>query len=68
MKIDLNKLKIHERFIYEKFKIGLTGTQIYELMRAQLPNDHVSKAAISQTLQRLGLRPAYKKRGQPKKT
>jgi hypothetical protein len=65
--IDVTKLSIRERFVYEKNQLGYTGADICRLMKAQLPNDYISEAGISQALQRMGVRPTYKHRGRPKK-
>jgi hypothetical protein len=65
--INKENLSIIERFVYEKHVLGYKGMDIHRLMKAQLPTDAISPAAISQTLQRLGLRPTYTSRGRPKK-
>lgn len=67
MEIDLTKLNIRERFIYEKCNQGLRVSEIFHLMKSELPKDYMSVSGISQCIHRFGLRKSYKRKGRPKK-
>jgi hypothetical protein len=56
-----------ELFIKEKTLLQYDLIDIFNLLKAEFPVDHISKTRVSQIQLSLGLRPRYEKRGRPRK-